>query len=117
MHRLTGKKHSKGRADQPLAPPPMLYLALGALSYTTRSRTALLQTDTTFDASKCTALSGKDIDTAWCVASCGAIANPSCPESFCKCEGEMPATMDAGLTAQQEQAAAKDSILNSMAIR
>merc|ERR1719199_2485560 len=85
----------------------MLYLALGALSYSTQSRTVLLKTDTTFDASSCTALSGKDVDTSWCVASCGAIANPACPESFCQCEGEMPTGMDAGLTAQQEQAAAK----------
>ena len=85
----------------------MLYLALGALSYHTQSRTVLLQTDTTFDASSCTALSGKDVDTSWCVASCGAIANPACPESFCQCEGGMPTGMDAGLTAQQEQAAAK----------
>ena len=82
----------------------MLFCALGALAYHTHSQTVLLKTDTTFDASSCTALSGNDVDTVWCKASCGAIANPACPESFCQCEGEMPTSMDADLTAQQEQA-------------
>ena len=91
-------------------------------AYTTHSKTSLLQQtqgqqtqgqqakaqqqaqQSSFDANTCAGLSGKEQDTEWCKASCGMIVNPTCPESFCKCEGELPTGTDAGLSAQQEQA-------------
>ena len=70
----------------------LLLVSWSVTAYTAPSwkHASALVSDEDFDASTCKGISGTTKDTAWCVASCGAIVKPDCPSSFCACEGEVP---------------------------
>ena len=69
-----------------------------ALGYTAQQGQQGQMKEEVFDATKCKGISGTDHDNEWCVANCGKDTNPTCPESFCVCEGKMPTPEELGTT-------------------
>ena len=69
-----------------------------ALGYTAQQGQQGQMKEEVFDATKCKGISGTDHDNEWCVANCGKDTNPTCPESFCVCEGGMPTPEELGTT-------------------
>lgn len=67
-----------------------------ALGYTTQQGQQGQMKEVVFDPTTCKGVSGKDHDNEWCVANCGKDTNPTCPESFCVCEGKMPTPEELG---------------------
>jgi hypothetical protein len=87
---------------------------LGGTAYTAKSwkhASVLVTQDEGFDPSTCKGISGTKKDTAWCVASCGAITKPDCPSSFCACEGEVPydSSLTDAATARDAEIAKRDA--------
>lgn len=67
-----------------------------ALGYTAQQGQQGQMKEAVFDPTTCKGVSGTDHDGEWCVANCGKDTNPTCPESFCVCEGKMPTPEELG---------------------